>query len=144
MNLTRRTLEVLEKTHLMSLATQDAGGVWVSDVIFIYDDKRTLYWIFDPESRHSKAIMENESVAGTITVSTKSKEPNFGIQFSGVAEKIEGPRYDLAIKHFTKRGRRAPLETDDILGNNSWYKLTISKLRLIDEENFDFDSQEVH
>lgn len=31
--------EVLEKGYLMSLATEDDGGVWVSDVIYIYDEK---------------------------------------------------------------------------------------------------------
>ena len=43
-NVRERTLEVLKQTHLMSLATVDDGGVWVSDVIFIYDDNLNIYW----------------------------------------------------------------------------------------------------
>ena len=31
--------EVLEKGYLMSLATSDGGGVWVADVIYVYDDE---------------------------------------------------------------------------------------------------------
>lgn len=35
--------EVLDQGYLMSLATVDDGGVWVSDVIYIYDDNFNIY-----------------------------------------------------------------------------------------------------
>ena len=143
MDLKTRVLDVLQDTHLMSLATQDDGGIWVADVIFIYDDDLSVYWMSHPESRHSKAIVTNSRVAGSITASNKSGEPNFGIQFEGVAEKVEGARHDLVVRHFTKRGRPAPPETEDILEGDSWYKLTLSKIRLIDEQNFGYDVQDV-
>ena len=44
--------EVLEKGYLMSLGTVDEGGVWVSDVIYVFDDEFNLYWISDPDTRH--------------------------------------------------------------------------------------------
>ena len=50
--------EVLEKGYLMSLATVDDGGVWVADVIFIYDDALNIYWMSDSDVRHSKAIVK--------------------------------------------------------------------------------------
>ena len=127
----------------MSLATQDDGGIWVADVIFIHDDDLNMYWMSHPECRHSKAISGNIRVAGTITTSTKGGEPNFGIQFEGTAEKIEGARHDLTVKHFSKRGRPAPSETEDVLEGDSWYKFTPSKIRLIDEQNFGYDVQDV-
>lgn len=134
-------MEVLDKGHLMSLATLDDGGVWVADVIYIYDDDLNIYWISDPEVRHSKAILKNKQVAGTITISNKSKELNLGIQFSANAEKIEGTRQDLAIKHLTKRGYPEPKETDDVLQGDSWYMLRPSKIDLVDEENFGYDKK---
>lgn len=143
MDLRERVKEVLAKTHLMSLATWDEDGVWVADVIFIYDDNFTFYWMSDPACRHSQAILKNGQVAGTITASADSNIPNFGIQFSGAAQKIEGPRYDLAVKHHTKRGRPAPAESDDVLHGDSWYQLTSTKLHLIDEANFGYQAQEV-
>ena len=36
-------LEVLEKGYLMSLGTQDGGGVWVADVIYVYDEEMNIY-----------------------------------------------------------------------------------------------------
>lgn len=141
MDIKARAAQVLGEGHLMSLATVDEGGVWVADVIFVFDDELNLYWMSDPSVRHSQALLTNSQVAGTITVSNKSGEPNLGIQFSGRAEKIEGARYDLAKKHLAKRNKPEPQETDDVLDGDSWYKLVVEKLELIDEANFGYDKQ---
>ncbi len=135
-----KILEVLSKGHLMSLATQDDGGVWVSDVIYVHDEVLNIYWMSSPAVRHSQAILNNSSVAGTITVTVKVGEPNLGIQFSGRAEKIQGPRYDLATKHFTRRDKEVPAESEDVLagGNKSWYVIHPAKIELIDEENLGY------
>src|SRR3989344_2854869 len=106
--------EVLEKGYLMSLATVDEGGVWVSDVIYIFDDDFNMYWMSKLHRRHSKAILENPKVAGTITASSQG-EDNLGIQFEGLAQKIEGARHDLAVKHFLKRKKEVPKEDEDVL-----------------------------
>lgn len=132
--------EVLEKGYLMSLGTVDDGGIWVCDVIYIYDDDLNIYWMSDPDVRHSKAIIKNPNIAGTITVNSP-KEDNLGIQFSGVAEKIEGARHDLARKHFTKRKKPAPKEADDILEGDSWYHVKPTKIELIYEKFFGFKKQ---
>lgn len=141
MDIKAKVLEILATTHLMSLAILDDGGLWVSDVIFIYDEDLNIYWMSDPNARHSKALLINHQVAGTITFSTKSKESNSGIQFTGIAKKIEGPRYDLAVKHLQKRGHPIPDEEDDVLEGDSWYTLTPTKIELIDEEHFGFKKQ---
>src|SRR3989338_7181549 len=101
--------EVLEKGYLMSLATKDEGGIWVSDVIYINDDEFNIYWISDPEVRHSEAILKNNKVAGTVTISGP-REDNLGIQFEGEAEIMEGPHYDLAKKNYAKRQKPEPKE----------------------------------
>ncbi len=82
--------EVLEKARFMSLATHDDGGVWVADVIFIFDDDLNIYWLSETKTRHSQAIIKNPNVAATITLTSKAGEPNIGIQFAGTAEKLEG------------------------------------------------------
>jgi len=138
MDIKSKILEVLGRGHLMSLATVDDGGLWVADVIYVYDEDLNIYWMSDPEVRHSKAILKNAQVAGTITISDKSKEPNLGIQFSGKAEKIDGPRHDLAIKHRIKRGCQEPTENEDVLQGDSWYMLRPTKIDLVDEENYDY------
>jgi uncharacterized protein len=137
----KRILEVLQNGHLMSLGTSDKNGPWVADVIYIHDEALNIYWMSSPATRHSGAIETAGKAAGSITVTAKSKEDNFGIQFEGAAHKIDGKRHDLAIKHFAKRGRPAPNESDDILHGASWYAIKPSKIYLIDENNFGFKRQ---
>lgn len=132
--------EVLEKGYLMSLGTVDEGGVWVADVIYIFDDNFNIYWMSDPEVRHSTAVLKNPQAAGTITVSW-DKDRELGLQFSGVVEKIEGPRYDLALKHYAKRGKPQPAESDDVLEGDSWYVLKPKFFELINGELFGFNKQ---
>jgi len=141
MDIRKRVLEVLEKGHLMSLATADEGGVWVADVIYVYDDELVLYWMSSPDVRHSQALLKSPHVAGSITLSNKGGEPNLGIQFYGRAEKIDGARHDLAKKHFHKRGYPELEESDDVLDGDSWYMLTPAKIELIDEENLGFEKR---
>lgn len=132
--------EVLEQGYLMSLATADSGGVWVSDVIYVYDEDLNIYWMSDTEIRHSRAVVENNRAAGTITVSGIG-EDNLGIQFEGEVEKIDGPRHDLAVKHFVKRNKPEPDEDEDILQGDSWYVLRPRKIQLTHERLFGFDKQ---
>src|SRR3989344_9351964 len=138
-----RVIEVFGDTHLMSLGTCDKYGVWVADVIFIYDDKLSIYWLSSPNCRHSKAILENDKVAGTITYSNKSKEPNYGMQMEGKAEVLKGVRFDLIAKHWKKRNHKIPefSQVLEVLEGDCWYKLTPTKIKLIDEKNFGFDRQ---
>ena len=134
--------EVLEKGYLMSLATLDDGGVWVSDVIYIFDEYLNIYWMSDPDVRHSKALLKSPKIAGAIT-SNEPKEDNLGIQFEGIAQKIEGARYDLAKKHYAKRKKPQPKESDDILQGDYWYMLKPKKIELIHERLFGFNKQKL-
>jgi uncharacterized protein YhbP (UPF0306 family) len=134
-------LEVLEGGYLMSLGTSDKGGVWVADVIYVYDGDLNIYWMSDPEVRHSQAILEDPQVAGTITVGSGSHGQNIGIQFSGRAEKIEGGRLDLEVMHAAKRNKPLPIDEGKILEGDSWYKITPKLIELIYEPLFGFDKQ---
>lgn len=134
--------EVLEKGYLMSLATIDDGGVWVADVIYVFDDELNVYWMSDPDARHSKALITSSNVAGTISVSGQG-EDNLGIQFGGIAQKIDSTRYDLAKKHYAKRKKPQPQENDDVLRGDSWYILKPKKIELIYEKLFGFNKQQL-
>ncbi len=135
-----RIREVLDRGYFMHLATSDGAGPWVCTLIYVHDDNPRLYWMSDPNVRHSKAISANTRVAAAITVSGP-KEPNLGIQLSGTAARIDGARYDLAVKHLTKRGHPPPAEYADVLQGDAWYVLTPAAIDLIDEQHFGFEKQ---
>ena len=138
-----RVIDVLNTTHLMSLGTCDKDGVWVADVIFLFDEELNIYWLSSPDCRHSRAILENNMVAATITNSTKKKELNFGIQLAGKAERLEEIRFDLIMKHWAKRNHKIPdiSKALEVLDGDCWYKLIPTKIELIDEKNFGFNRQ---
>ena len=134
--------EVLEKGYLMSLATHDDGGVWVSDVSYIHNDELKIYWRSQTGVRHSKAILQNKKVAGTITANNPG-EDNLGIQFEGIAEKIEGSRPDLMKIYCEKRKKPIMMEEEDIAEGRSWYVLKPLKIELIYEKLFGFNKQKL-
>ena len=139
-----RTREVLEQGYLLSLGTVDEGGVWVSDIIYISDDQFNIYWMSNPNFRHSKAIEKNPKVAGTITASQKPGELDFAVQLEGAAEKLNGPQLALVAKYLIKRGKTIPKKITNILREGySWYKLTPTKIELIDQKNFKFEKQKI-
>jgi uncharacterized protein YhbP (UPF0306 family) len=134
--------EVLEQGYLMSLGTQDDGGVWVADVIYVFDDELNLYWMSSPDTRHSKAIESASAVAGTITIS-RVGEDNMGIQFSGIATKIQELRPDLVGQHFAKRQKPVPADPDSAMQGRSWYALKPTTIELIYEKHFGFKKQKL-
>ena len=135
--------EILENGYLMSLATVDDGGPWVSDVIYLHDDDMNIYWMSNHTSRHSQALLKNPHVAGTITASLP-KQPGLGIQFSGTAKKIDGPHPELSKKHRTKRDKPLPNDGEDILqGDESWYCITPKVMELIHEPLLGFKKEKL-
>ncbi len=139
-DLRQRVKEVLEKGYFMSLGTADQGGVWVCDVLYVYDGDLKMYWTSSPRVRHSLAIEANGKVAGSITVNG-AKEDNLGIQLEGTARKLSSLRPDLVMKIFMKRKRIVPADIAEAMKGRSWYELTPSKVELIDEKNFGYKKQ---
>lgn len=135
-------INVLGQGYLMSLAVQDEGGLWVSDVNFVYDDDLNIYWMSDPEFRHSKAILNNSNVAGTITINAP-KEDNFGIQFSGHAKKTDEEREDLISKYCNKKNRPNPEDNSKFLRGYSWYMLKPDRIELICEKYYGYDKKSI-
>jgi uncharacterized protein YhbP (UPF0306 family) len=140
-NLRERVKEVLALGRLVSLGTVDDGGVWVADVLYVYDEALNIYWMSSDKVRHSKAIIANPRVAGSITIEGPAKD-NFGIQFEGTGEKLDGMHLDLMTKLYMKWGRVLPGNLEMVHGH-SWYKVTPTKIELIDEKNFGFKKQQV-
>lgn len=136
--------DILNRGYLLSTATVDDGGVWVSDVIYVHDAQMNLYWLSQTAARHSKAIVQNSQVAGTVTVSNNPGESNIGLQITGVAEKIEGDIFEIATAHRQKRGKPPPTRLGEILEEGeSWYCLRPKMIELTYEPLFGFNKQKI-
>ena len=137
------TRQILNETMVVSLGTVDSVGVWVADVVFIYDDSFSIYWISKPDSRHSKAIAINPNIACTITA---SPEPNNerALQIEGTAKKLDGEYPDLDKQHFNKRGKPYLKHQSSAKPKGfSWYKLVPTKIELHWSEKFGYDRKSV-
>jgi uncharacterized protein YhbP (UPF0306 family) len=140
-----RTIEVLEKGYLISLGTSDDIGVWVADMIYVFDDELSIYWMSTPQSRHSLAIEKKSMIAGTITVSQSPSDKDFGVQLCGEAEKI-GKRVKpiIIIKYLKKTNISDIKQIKKILRDGyDWYVLRPKFIELIDQTHFGNDRKRV-
>ena len=138
------TKQILERGYLLSLATVDAEGVWVADVIYTFDDDLNIYWMSKPWRRHSRAIEEEKNfVAGTITLTAGPNDPEASLQISGTAESVMEIPWKSVLTFFYKRQKPEPKQEEDFLGEHRWYKLVPNHIELIDGDSFGYDRQRV-
>ena len=144
MDLKTLTKQTLEHGYLMSLATTDDDGVWVADVIYVYDDDLNLYWMSKTTRRHSQAIEQNSQVAATITVTSGPQEMDEGLQISGHAQQMTEPPSSLLKSWMTKKRKQDQYDAAQIvLDEHVWYQLVPDRIELIHQEHFDYDRQTV-
>lgn len=135
-------VEVLEKGYLMSLATVDSAGPWVSDVGFSFDDDLNLYWASQTGVRHSQSLVDHPHVAAAIRLCNQHSDEKVGIQVQGLAEKVDKAPLIIAARYNGKRGRPAPADADDILHpGQSWYCLRPTKIDLIHQPLFGYEKK---
>ena len=134
---------MLEKGHLISLGTVDDGGVWVADVIYVFDDELNIYWMSTPQSRHSLAINKNCTIAGTITVSQTPGQKDLGVQVCGVVAKLgKTVKPGIVLKYLHKTHGCNVAQIEDVLKDGyDWYVLRPEFIELIDQLHFGFNKQ---
>jgi len=80
-------LNYLKEHYTMTIATAEGETPWAA-AVFYANDGFTLYFLSDPESRHSKNIAENPVVAVTINEDYHDWRKIKGIQMEGKAELV--------------------------------------------------------
>lgn len=136
--------DIFDKGYFLSLATLDDGGLWVSDVSYIADNHWNIYWLSARDTRHSKAILQNPNVAGTITITMKTEDPSEALQIAGRAEIVTEDKSGEVEELFSqKRGKEKKSNADRNNARQAWYKLAPTKIRLSHQETFGFEKQDV-
>ncbi|MFC1902957.1 pyridoxamine 5'-phosphate oxidase family protein [Chloroflexota bacterium] len=80
-------LKYLEEHYTMTMATAKDGVPWAA-ALFYASDGFTLYFLSEPECRHSKDIAGNPEVAVTINEDYRDWREIKGIQMYGKAELV--------------------------------------------------------
>jgi uncharacterized protein YhbP (UPF0306 family) len=127
--------------HVMQLGSlQSDGQPRVNSVYFVSsDDNKAVYWMSEPDRRHSVDSLNDTRAAGAVAV--KTDHPVMGLQFTGVTSEVTDPsevqtvtvryseKYDGFASDFYERFQAGT-------NKHHLYKMTITSLELFDEVNF--------
>jgi uncharacterized protein YhbP (UPF0306 family) len=136
--LEKLVLDILNEGYLMSLATLDNSGPWVSDVVYV-NHEFDLYWRSSPKTRHSVAIETEKRVSCSITLSNEQGTKNKGVQIAGLAQLAE-PENEITRNYNRKRNH--PLD-EPLPPGHEWYKLTPKFIDIIEEEKFGYQKPKI-
>ena len=134
--------EILEKGFLMSLATVDESGPWVSEVVYVHGGEFEIYWWSLENTRHSQAIGKNQKVAAVITLTHSQGQEDMGLQLEGVAREASGDFEEIIKKHAIKRKKPVPEKEEVGMTHGKWYKFTPSKIDVVYEPMWGWNKKE--
>lgn len=137
-DLRQLALDILGQGYLMSLATSDKNGLWVSDVVYVHDDDFSVYWVSVPQVRHSQALTQKKDAAASITVSNSPGEKNIGLQISGIAAKTT-PSNEVVQRYADKRHYK----TTTLRPGHEWYCLKPIFIDIIYEPNWGYEKKTI-
>ncbi len=136
--LRRQVLSYLENHNVMTLATAGPDGPWAA-ALFYVNDGFDLYWLSDPDTRHSLNIAHNSQVAVAIHEDYRDWRIIQGIQMEGNAElvgtiiqAVRPMRLYVAKYPFLGDLRKPPPALAKALASTRVYRFTPTKAYFID------------
>lgn len=101
--LEEKSICLLRKTRVMTLAVSDAGIPWSSPVYFVFHDKG-FYFFSNENSRHIEYAKHSKIIAASIFHDADQMDEIFGFQMSGRLEKISKMTlYLLMVKKYVAK-----------------------------------------
>jgi uncharacterized protein YhbP (UPF0306 family) len=135
--LLHRVQEYLHAHHVMTLATCGPAGAAAAAVFYAHAGS-TLYFLSSPASLHARNIELDPRVAMTIQHDCSEWTAIRGLQLDGIARRLEreeesSVRTLYAAKFaFIGALARMPASLREALAKVSWYEVSVSRGRLID------------
>lgn len=141
----RRDPSHIAKSHftagrVMQLATIRNNVPYVVSVYYwATQDLTSVYWMSEPDRRHSRAIATIDKVAGAIVI--KQEQPVIGLQFGGDAHRVtDKDEIVLFTKRYNSKYNNAALGFEKRyaagIAKHHVYKMSLEWLELFDEANF--------
>lgn len=82
--------DFIQENHVLSLSVCNQDAPWAANAFYCFDPKSiSLIFLSHTESQHSKMLLENSHVAGTIAGQPVDVSKIVGVQFYGLARIIE-------------------------------------------------------
>lgn len=141
-SLRQMILDYLEENQTLSLATSDGKIPWAATAFYAFDKDLNLYFMSAKDARHSREIAKNPTVACAINEKWEVKGGVKGLQIQGKAEELGLRETTKVLPLFHKRFSWAkkflssPKQILDKAFKGRLYKITPTKIFLLDEETF--------
>jgi uncharacterized protein YhbP (UPF0306 family) len=138
----------LHQAKLMQICTSVQDRPWCASVWFAADDHLQLYWISKSSRRHSKELMQNNCVAGTIVMPQTPEDIPSAIQFEGTGQRvvdkkeIERAREIYIGRIFSKE--QVDTFTHPAVDAHEWYVVRPKRFVLFDMVHFPDSPQQEH
>lgn len=134
----RRSVQTYLAAHnVMSLATTGPEGPWAASVFYVHMGWK-LFFLSDPESRHSLQLRTNPRVAATINPDYTDWPEIQGVQLEGTAGLVTNPA-ELArgLNAYRRKypfvgHRQMPIELKSALTRARLYRILPSRLLFVD------------
>lgn len=138
----QRIIEFIGEHHILSLATSINNQPYCATCFYVYlEEENCFVFTSDLKTRHAKEILENENVAATIALETKTIGKIRGLQILGKCQIAEGDLQSKARKKYLKEFPFAILKMTKLwVLKVDYFKMTDNRLgfgkKLIWSENF--------
>lgn len=114
----------LKKQHVLSLCCSFDDDIWCANCFYVFDEKEVAFYLMtSTESRHSKLMLNNHLVAGTVNGQPKNISLIKGIQYKGVISLLAEENKNDALSLYTKRFPIAKIKSLPL------WKIEISELK---------------
>lgn len=134
----QQALAYLRNHSTMALATVGPDGVWAAGIFYV-NDEFTLYWLSDPDTRHSQNIARNSQIAVAIHEDYRDWTAIQGIRMEGQAEQVgkitqAGWPMRLYVEKYPFLGdlRNPPPDLAKALATTHVYRFTPTRIYFID------------
>lgn len=123
--------------HVMTLATQGAGGPWAA-AVFYATDGDSLIFLSSPSSRHCRDLAQDPRCAATIQEDYGEWPQIKGIQVEGWARQLSGEEAVRAQRLYgakfplADRMTQAPPAIAAAMAEASWFRLEAERMYFID------------
>ena len=114
----------LKKRHVLSLCCSFDDDIWCANCFYVFDEEKVAFYLMtSAESRHSKLMLKNHLVAGTVNGQPKNISLIKGIQYKGAISLLTDENKADALFLYTKRFPIAKIKSLPL------WKIDISELK---------------
>ncbi|AHG75658.1 7-cyano-7-deazaguanine reductase [Mannheimia varigena USDA-ARS-USMARC-1296] len=108
-------LEFIQSNHVVNFAAHHNDDFWAASCFYAFDEENTrLIILTSKKTKHAQLMLENPNIVGTICDQVENIQEIEGIQFSAIAECLEGNEANTALQIYYQKHPLARLKLSDV------------------------------